>query len=148
MAADIHLHLFDYDIDADGDYQVPARVGTAAFNAMGSPHNHGDAVLTVASIVFANEVNCTAEIIGGPPPGPTGTYDPDEAREFVIQVTPIGYGPWSFQQVITSDDPDTPVLTATFEGYSVPLPDDSRIWRAQPRRTVWRAPSRITVWRA
>lgn len=144
MAAELHLHLFDYDVDADGDYQVPARVGTAAFNAMGSIHNHGDAVLTVASITFGNESNATAAIIGGPPPGTTGTYDPDESRQFVLQITPTTYGAWSFDLVIASDDPDSP-LTVTFEGYAVPPPDNDRVSKVRSRITVPKASRRILV---
>lgn len=146
MAAELHLHLFDYDIDADGDYQVPARVGIAAFNSMGSIHNHGDAVLTVASITFGNESNATAALIGGPAPGPTGTYDPDESRQFVLQITPTTYGAWSFDMVITSDDPDSP-LTVTFEGMAYGTQTDIG-WTAPNRRLEWTAQNRRLEWTA
>ena len=141
----LHIHHFDYDIDSDGDYQVPAAVGLGNVSAMGSAHNHGDADLTISSITPQNESNCSVELSSAP--SLFEPIAPDASEMFSLTITPTAYGPWSFDLVFASDDPDSP-MTVTFEGRAIPLPDDSRIWRAPARRTIWRAPSRVTVWRA
>jgi hypothetical protein len=143
MAADLHNHLFDYDIDSDGDYQVPAAVGVGNVSAMGSAHNHGDSDLTIATITVANESNCDVELSSA-----ASLFEPiapDASEIFSLTITPAAYGPWSFDLVFASNDPDSP-MTVTFEGKALGPAEDDEVWRAPNRRRDWTAAPRRRHW--
>ena len=106
----------DLTVLVEGDevasYSIPTSSSLATKSVAVTERNDGTADLTIASAAADNESNCSVSIVGTA----TGTLAESDSQDFTLNVTPAGYGDYSFDLVITSDDPDEGTVTVSFVG--------------------------------
>ena len=142
---DIGLHIGASHFQVDGTYTIDAQVGLSLIDIDADWHAHGTADLTVSDTTIANETNCSVMFTAFPllPM----TVSAGTVVDFTMRITPTAYGAFSFDLVITSDDPDQPTLTVGFAGFAY----DSQIdigWTAPNRLLEWTADNRRLEWTA
>lgn len=136
---DIGVHINSGHFQSDATTTIATQASLDPITLAGDFHAHGSADLTVDSVEFANPVNCMVSYVDGPllP----ATFDAGTLMDFSLRITPADFGPYSFDAIFTSDDPDQPVLTITFEGVAVDqdtVPTQADIgWTATNRRLEW-----------